>query len=118
MKCQKRTFRQVAEISGRLERVSNEHVFEIKHVKDESANQVSALEARVKHAVEELHNALNAFKALDDAERGKLETRVVGSLERETVTLAGKIVSVIIFDDSVKFRISKCFYRRNVNSMK
>lgn len=73
-------------------------MFEIKHFKDEATTQLNALETRVKHAVEELNNALNAFKALDDAERGKLETRVVGSLERETVTLHSKIVSLLKYN--------------------
>lgn len=86
---------QVTEISGRLERTSNEHVFELKHVKDDATNQLNALEVRVKHAIEELNNALNAFRALDDAERGKLETRIIGSVDREIMSLTGKIVSIV-----------------------
>ncbi|XP_013411484.1 protein FAM81A [Lingula anatina] len=81
----------MAEINNRLDKVNIEHTLKIKHMEGDSSQQLSHLDTKTRALFEELRHTLTASKAVEEAEREKMESRLFTHLDRSSTSRDGRL---------------------------
>lgn len=64
----------------------------LQHLEGDTGQQMATLDSRTKSIIDDLKNTLNMYQANSDAEREKLEARLLSNMERISAAKDGLIV--------------------------
>lgn len=62
--------------------MASENKMKLQHLEGDTGQQMATLDSRTKSIIDDLKNTLNMYQANSDAEREKLEARLLSNMER------------------------------------
>lgn len=72
--------------------MASENKMKLQHLEGDTGQQMATLDSRTKSIIDDLKNTLNMYQANSDAEREKLEARLLSNMERISAAKDGLIV--------------------------
>lgn len=72
--------------------MASENKMKLQHLEGDTGQQMATLDSRTKSIMDDLKNTLNMYQANSDAEREKLEARLLSNMERISAAKDGLIV--------------------------
>lgn len=84
--------------------MASENKMKLQHLEGDTGQQMATLDSRTKSIIDDLKNTLNMYQANSDAEREKLEARLLSNMERISAAKDGLIVR------SKKWLSDKCMF--------
>lgn len=79
-------------VQNNQERMASENKMKLQHLEGDTGQQMATLDSRTKSIIDDLKNTLNMYQANSDAEREKLEARLLSNMERISAAKDGLIV--------------------------
>lgn len=72
--------------------MASENKMKLQHLEGDTGQQMATLDSRTKSIIDDLKNTLHMYQANSDAEREKLEARLLSNMERISAAKDGLIV--------------------------
>lgn len=72
--------------------MASENKMKLQHLEGDTGQQMATLDSRTKSIIDDLKNTLNMYQVNSDAEREKLEARLLSNMERISAAKDGLIV--------------------------
>lgn len=69
-------------VQNNQDRMASENKMKLQHLEGDTGQQMATLDSRTKSIIDDLKNTLNMYQANSDAEREKLEARLLSNMER------------------------------------
>lgn len=79
-------------VQNNQDRMASENKMKLQHLEGDTGQQMATLDSRTKSIIDDLKNTLNMYQANSDAEREKLEARLLSNMERISAAKDGLIV--------------------------
>lgn len=79
-------------VQNHQDRMASENKMKLQHLEGDTGQQMATLDSRTKSIIDDLKNTLNMYQANSDAEREKLEARLLSNMERISAAKDGLIV--------------------------
>lgn len=81
-------------VQNNQDRMASENKMKLQHLEGDTGQQMATLDSRTKSIIDDLKNTLNMYQANSDAEREKLEARLLSNMERISAAKDGLIERV------------------------
>lgn len=79
-------------VQNNQDRMASENKMKLQHLEGDTGQQMATLDSRTKSIIDDLKNTLNMYQTNSDAEREKLEARLLSNMERISAAKDGLIV--------------------------
>lgn len=77
----------------KIDRMMTEQQLRLRHVEGDSSGKIVSLDNKTRQLIEETRTTMNTFKAMEEGEREKLETRLLSHTDRLNNTRDVRLVS-------------------------